>query len=75
MSRNIAPVHNHMATLILSMFALLGCVFLIYALFHWLREELNPKRPQGSMKRSRQRTRAEDRRGLCVVRAADRRNV
>jgi hypothetical protein len=34
-----------MPTLILSTFALLGCVFLIWVFFHWLREELNPKRP------------------------------
>jgi hypothetical protein len=34
-----------MPTLILSMLALLGCIFLIYVFFHWLRDELNPKRP------------------------------
>ena len=34
-----------MPTLILSTLALLGCVFLIYVFFHWLRDELNPKRP------------------------------
>jgi hypothetical protein len=33
-----------MPTLILSTVALLGCAFLIYAFFHWLRDELNPKR-------------------------------
>jgi hypothetical protein len=33
-----------MPTLILSTFALLGCFFLIYVFFHWLRDELNPKR-------------------------------
>jgi hypothetical protein len=27
------------------MLALLGCIFLIYVFFHWLRDELNPKRP------------------------------
>jgi hypothetical protein len=31
-----------MPTLILSTVALLGCALLIYAFFHWLREELNP---------------------------------
>ena len=35
----------HMPTLILSTLALLGCAFLIYVFFHWLRDELNPKRP------------------------------
>src|SRR5579863_4516537 len=34
-----------MPTLILSTLALLGCAFLIYVFFHWLRDELNPKRP------------------------------
>ena len=34
--------HLRMATLVLSTLALLGCVFLIYVLFHWLRDELNP---------------------------------
>jgi hypothetical protein len=33
-----------MPTLVLSTLALLGCVFLIYVFFHWLRDELNPKR-------------------------------
>jgi len=34
-----------MPTIILSTIALLGCAFLIYAWFHWLREELDMKRP------------------------------
>jgi hypothetical protein len=34
-----------MPTLILSTLALLGCVFMVYVFFHWLRDELNPKRP------------------------------
>ncbi len=34
-----------MPTLILSTLALLACAFLIYVFFHWLRDELNPKRP------------------------------
>jgi len=33
-----------MPTLILSTLALFGCAFLIYVFFHWLRDELNPKR-------------------------------
>jgi len=33
-----------MPTLILSTLALVGCAFLIYVFFHWLRDELNPKR-------------------------------
>jgi hypothetical protein len=34
-----------MGILILSTLALLGCAFLIYVFFHWLRDELNPKKP------------------------------
>jgi uncharacterized membrane protein len=37
--------HIRMPTLVLSTLALLGCAFMVYVLFHWLREELNPKRP------------------------------
>jgi hypothetical protein len=40
-----------MPTLILSMLALLGCIFLIYVFFHWLRDELNPKRPSARRRR------------------------
>jgi len=43
----VRVLHIRMATLVLSTLALLGCVFLIYVLFHWLRDELNPKRPRG----------------------------
>jgi threonine/homoserine/homoserine lactone efflux protein len=31
---------------ILSTIALLGCAFMIYVFFHWLRDEENPKRPR-----------------------------
>jgi hypothetical protein len=34
-----------MGNLILSTLALLGCAFLIYVFFHWMRDELNPKKP------------------------------
>jgi hypothetical protein len=34
-----------MPILILSTLPLLGCIFLIYVFFQWLRDELNPKRP------------------------------
>jgi hypothetical protein len=34
-----------MAMIVFTMFALLGCAFLVYACFHWLREELDLKRP------------------------------
>jgi threonine/homoserine/homoserine lactone efflux protein len=37
--------HIDMPTMIFSTFALLGCAFLIYVWFHWLREELDLKRP------------------------------
>jgi hypothetical protein len=40
-----------MPTLILSMLALLGGIFLIYVFFHWLRDELNPKRPSARSRR------------------------
>ena len=49
-----------MPTLILSMLALLGCIFLIYVFFHWLRDELNPKHP--SARRREQFTLPEPRR-------------
>jgi hypothetical protein len=42
-----------MPTLILSMLALLGCIFLIYVFFHWLRDELNPKHPSARGHRER----------------------
>jgi threonine/homoserine/homoserine lactone efflux protein len=44
-----------MANLILSTLALLGCAFLIYVLFHWLRDELNPKRPRSGSAMQQQR--------------------
>jgi threonine/homoserine/homoserine lactone efflux protein len=31
--------------IVFSTFALAGCAFLVYACFHWLREELDLKRP------------------------------
>jgi hypothetical protein len=34
-----------MGNVILSTLALLGCAFLIYVFFHWMRDELNPKKP------------------------------
>jgi threonine/homoserine/homoserine lactone efflux protein len=34
-----------MPTIVLSTIALLGCAFLVYAWFQWLREELDLKRP------------------------------
>jgi hypothetical protein len=37
--------HILMGTIIFSTFALVGCAFLIYAWFRWLREELDLKRP------------------------------
>jgi hypothetical protein len=39
-------VYLRMPDWILSTFASLGCAFLIYVLFHWLRDEPNPKRRQ-----------------------------
>jgi uncharacterized membrane protein len=44
--------HIHMPTLVLSTLALLGCVFMVYVLFRWLREELNPKRPVKRVRRT-----------------------
>ena len=35
------------------MLALLGGIFLIYVFFHWLRDELNPKRPSAHRRRER----------------------
>src|SRR4029077_2736226 len=49
--------HLRMPTLILSTLALLGCAFLIYVFFHWLRDELNPKR---RVKRGNRRPRVTD---------------
>jgi hypothetical protein len=43
--------HVRMPTLILSTLALLGCAFMIYVFFDWLRDELNPKRPPASSRR------------------------
>jgi len=37
--------HIDMATIVLSTFALLGCAFLVYVWFQWLREELDLKQP------------------------------
>jgi hypothetical protein len=34
-----------MATIVLSTIALVGCAFLVYVWFQWLREELDLKRP------------------------------
>jgi hypothetical protein len=34
-----------MANMVPSTLALLACALLIYVFFHWLRDELNPKRP------------------------------
>jgi len=34
-----------MAMIAFTTFALAGCAFLVYACFHWLREELDLKRP------------------------------
>jgi threonine/homoserine/homoserine lactone efflux protein len=58
-----------MPTLILSMLALLGCAFLVYVFFQWLREELNPKRPG---RRGRLQKPIEGPRGPYVVRRANR---
>jgi len=55
--------HIRMPTLILSTLALLGCVFMVYVLFHWLREELNPKRP---VKHRRLQSIAESRRSFPI---------
>jgi hypothetical protein len=60
-----------MATLVLSTLALLGCVFLIYVLFHWLRDELNPRGP-ARPKGGRVPTLAP--RGPYIVRDPHRRN-
>jgi threonine/homoserine/homoserine lactone efflux protein len=57
-----------MANLVLSTLALLGCAFLIYVLFHWLREELNPKRPRNGAQMLEPR-------GPFLVRDAHRRNT
>src|SRR6202000_2721818 len=37
--------HIDMPTIVLSTLALVGCAFLVYAWFCWLREELDLKRP------------------------------
>ncbi|HEY4906628.1 MAG TPA: hypothetical protein VIH74_04205 [Candidatus Acidoferrum sp.] len=37
--------HIDMATIVLSTIALVGCAFLVYVWFQWLREELDLKRP------------------------------
>ena len=63
--------HLRMATLVLSTLALLGCVFLIYVLFHWLRDELNPRGP-ARPKGGRVPTLAP--RGPYIVRDPHRRN-
>jgi hypothetical protein len=34
-----------METILFSMFGLVSCAFLIHAWFHWLREELDLKKP------------------------------
>jgi hypothetical protein len=61
-----------MPTLILSTLALLGCAFLIYVFFHWLRDELNPKRP---MKRGNRRPQAPDLQPRNVIRYPHRRSL
>jgi hypothetical protein len=43
-----------MATIVLSTFALLGCAFLVYAWFQWLREELDLKQPAHRDRRRKQ---------------------
>ena len=63
--------HIRMPTLILSMLALLGCAFLVYVFFQWLREELNPKRP---VSRGRLQQPTPGPRGLYVIRRANRQN-
>lgn len=61
-----------MPTLVLSTLALLGCVFLIYVFFHWLRDELNPKRPT---KRARHQPHALMPRRPYVIRNPHRRDT
>jgi len=46
--------HIDMATIVLSTFALLGCAFLVYAWFQWLREELDLKQPAHRDRRRKQ---------------------
>jgi len=53
------------------MLALLGCAFLVYAFFQWLRDELNPKRPV-SHGRLQQSTAGP--RSLYMIRRANRQN-
>ncbi len=43
--RRFASPQIRMGNVILSTLALLGCAFLIYVFFHWMRDELNPKKP------------------------------
>jgi hypothetical protein len=65
-------LHLLMPTLILSMLAFLGCAFLIYAFFIWLRDELNPKRP---VKRGNRRPQAPDLQPPNVIRYPHRRSL
>jgi len=61
-----------MPTLILSTLALLGCAFLIYVFFHWLRDELNPKRP---VKRGYHRPQVPELQPPYVIRYPHRRSL
>jgi threonine/homoserine/homoserine lactone efflux protein len=61
-----------MPTLILSMLALLGCAFLVYVFFQWLRDELNPKRP---VSRGRLQHPTAGPGSLSVIRRANRQNL
>ena len=61
-----ARPHIRMPTLILSTLALFGCAFMVYVFFHWLRDELNTKRP---LKRNRQ-SHIRDQRRPNVIRKA-----
>jgi hypothetical protein len=45
LARGICVPNMRMVNVVLSTLALLACALLIYVFFHWLREELNPKRP------------------------------
>jgi hypothetical protein len=58
-----------MPTLILSTLALFGCVFMVYVFFHWLRDELNPKRPARRMRIQRPTLKP---RGVRVIRRTQR---
>jgi len=54
------------------MLALLGCAFLVYVFFQWLRDELNPKRP---VSRGRLQHPPAGPRSLSVIHRANRQSL